>query len=322
MATSPNTQEIHKPRRHTARAAVAAAILLEQAIPGMAAIDNTATSTGTYNSTTVTSNTSPASVNVTPASSKLEITVKAVSAGPTSTGGITNAGDTITYTYTVRNAGNVTLTNVTPVEAATQPTFNGVTGTGSWGAFSPAPQTLNPNATQTFFRTYTITDLDAYRAATLPSTGANLVSNTATATGNFGASTVVSTAPNASQTVTAKIDGVGTLLLAKSRVLNDLPVTNGTADLNETVTYTYTVTNTGNAPVTAVTVSDVHGDAAHGGPTTIVAPTITSEALQSGAPFPGSSDAAINGVYDTLAPGATVTFTYTHTVTQAEVDGG
>jgi uncharacterized repeat protein (TIGR01451 family) len=311
--------------KYGARAAVAAAFLLEQAVPGMATIDNTATSTGTYNAGTVTSNTSSQSVPVTASAPKLEITVKSVSAGPTialgSQASLTDAGDTITYQYTVQNTGNVTLTGVTPVD--TGPTFNGVAGAGSWaGAFSPAPVSLNPGATQTFFRTYTIAALDAYRAATVPTTGASLVSNTATATGLKGATVVNSTAPNASKTATAKIDGVGKLLLTKAKVLNDTVTVNGTADKNETVTYTYTVQNVGNAPITSVTVSDVHGDAAHGGPTTVIAPTITNETLQGGAPFPGSADAAINGIYDTLAAGATVTFTYTHTVTQAEVDGG
>jgi hypothetical protein len=326
MATTTARQSTRR-RKYGTRAAVAAALMLEQAMPGIAAgIDNTATSTGTYNSGTINSNTSSANVLVTAASAKLEITAKAVSAGPTINGPggqatLTDVGDTITYQYTIKNTGNVTLTGVTPVD--TGPTFNGVAGTGSWAAaFSPAPVTLNPNATQTFFRTWTLSNLDAYRAATVPTTGASLVSNTATGTSLFGATTINTTAPNASKTVTTKIDGVGKLLLAKSKVLNDTLIVNGTGDLNETVTYTYTVTNTGNAPVTGVTISDVHADATHGGPTTIVAPTITSEALQVGAPFPGSADAAINGVYDTLAPGATVTFTYTHTITQAEINGG
>jgi hypothetical protein len=325
MATATARQSTRR-RKYGTRAAVAAALMLEQAMPGIAAgIDNTATSTGTYNTGTITSNTSSANVPVTAASSKLEITAKSVSAGPTINGPggqatLTDVGDTITYQYTLKNTGNVTLTGVTPVD--TGPTFNGVAGTGSWAAaFSPTPVTLNPNATQTFFRTWTLSDLDAYRAATVPG-GSSLVSNTATGTSSFGATTVATSAPNASKTVTAKIDGVGKLLLAKSKTLNDTLIVNGTGDLNESVTYLYTVTNTGNAPITGVTISDVHADATHGGPITIVAPTITSEALQAGAPFPGSADAAINGSYDTLAPGATVTFTYTHTITQAEINGG
>ena len=56
---------------------------------------------------------------------------------------------------------------------------------------------------------------------------------------------------------------------------------------------------------------------------------ITSEALTSDGPLLASTGAtstddatADNGIWGTLQPEAVVTFTYVHTVTQTEVDGG
>ena len=50
-----------------------------------------------------------------------------------------------------------------------------------------------------------------------------------------------------------------------------------------------------------------------------------NEVLSTAGPIPGSVDTTTplnNGVWTTIQPGASVTFTYAHTVTQAEVDGG
>jgi methionine-rich copper-binding protein CopC len=63
-----------------------------------ATIDNTATAAGVYNGNPVVSNTATVSVDVSSALPGLEVTKV--------------AGTLVTYTYTVRNAGNQTLTNV------------------------------------------------------------------------------------------------------------------------------------------------------------------------------------------------------------------
>ena len=60
-----------------------------------------------------------------------------------------------------------------------------------------------------------------------------------------------------------------------------------------------------------VTVAD-----AHNGSGTFVGPTNETPVL----PVNGSTDAGVNGSWDSLAPGDTVKFTATYTVTQQDVD--
>ncbi len=80
------------------------------------------------------------------------------------------------------------------------------------------------------------------------------------------------------------------------------------------VTYTYTVTNNSTVTVTDINLNDVHNAS---GP----APVPSNEQLTDVAPLSDSTDAtANNGVWTTLGPGDTVTFTATYTVTQADVD--
>ena len=96
--------------------------------------------------------------------------------------------------------------------------------------------------------------------------------------------------------------------------------TTGKADVGEVVTYTFTVTNTGNVPMTGISVADVHVGV------TIPAGSVSGETLVSDgplAPTTNSTDAtANNGTWSVLQPGAVVKFTWTHTVTQAEFDAG
>ncbi len=75
--------------------------------PSFATIDNDATATGTYAGLPVISNTASVQVSVTPAAPALVVTKTATPD--------TNvpAGTTVTYTYTVQNAGNQMLTNIT-----------------------------------------------------------------------------------------------------------------------------------------------------------------------------------------------------------------
>ncbi len=92
------------------------------------------------------------------------------------------------------------------------------------------------------------------------------------------------------------------------------------ADLNtnvsvgQTVTYTYDVTNTGDVTISNIDLSDSHnGNGA--------APVPGSEVLQNDvAPIGNSNDSAVDGIWDTLAPGDTVRFTATYVVTQGDVD--
>jgi uncharacterized repeat protein (TIGR01451 family) len=304
--------------RHAYRVTASTAALLLAAAsisPAYATIDNTATASGTYNGNTTTSAGDTETVPVVPGTPSL--TVDKAAAVPTtnlgSNNSITDTGDTITFTYTVTNTGNVTLTSATPVD--TGPTFGGAPGTGGSLSFtltSAGGTTLDPGEAATFEAVYTLTQLDVLRAAGTT----DAVSNTATASGTFNGNTTTSAGDTANTTITAG----PALSVVKSSVINESGTADGFAAVGETITYTYTITNTGNVAMTGVTVNDVHEGQA------LASTSFTGEALVSDGPLASelvpitSTDAANNGIWDTLQPGAVITITYVHTVTQAEVD--
>jgi uncharacterized repeat protein (TIGR01451 family) len=299
--------------RRFAASTLAITLFISQVTPAFASIDNSAIVSGTYGASTTIYGPSAATVDVAPAAGALTITKAAGS--PTITAGdiaITDVGDTILYTYTVKNTGNVTLTAVTPVD--TGPTFNGFAGTGSLGVFSPASATVAPGITQIFTATYTLSNVDAYHGAGV-SAG---VANSANATGKTPAlATINTTIPG---TATTTIIAGPKLSVGKVAVLDD---TNGTiatkAEVGEYIDYTYTVANIGNVAMTNIKITDTHEGAA------LLPGTVKNETLFIAGPIPGSVDEVVpvnNGTWVTLQPGATIKFTYHHLVTQAEVDGG
>jgi uncharacterized repeat protein (TIGR01451 family) len=248
------------------------------------------------------------------------VTVTKSVAAPTIAAGsnatITDAGDTVTYTYVVKNVGSVTITQAFPSDAG--PKFNGINGTNALSAFSPAAGvTLVAGASQSFTATYTLSLTDVKNGVGI----ANGVTNTAAATARNPANAVI-TAPNSSATTTIVASPI--LTLSKTFVLTDTGgLTPAKADLNELVTYTFTISNTGNVPISAISISDLHGTPS------VLVPNggggITSETLTVIGPYGAgaSSDATANdGIWTLLAPGATITLTWPHTVTQAEIDNG
>ena len=266
---------------------------------------------------TATSSNATASTSITVVAG---LTVTKTAAAPTIAAGtsatITDAGDTITFTYVLKNVGSVVLTTAFPSDAG--PKFNGIAGTNSLGAFSPAGAvTLAVGASQTFTANYVLSLTDVKNAVGIT----NGVANTASATAKSPANATI-TAPNSSATTTVNASPI--LKIVKSFVLTDTGgLTPAKADLNETVTYTYTVSNIGNVPISTISVSDLHGT-----PGVVVplgAGGITMDTLTVPGPYgaAASPDATPNdGIWSTLAPGATVTFTYVHTVTQVEIDKG
>ncbi len=85
--------------------------------------------------------------------------------------------------------------------------------------------------------------------------------------------------------------------------------------VGQRVTYTYTITNTGNEVIRNVAVGDAHNAA---GP----APTPADETLLTDNRTQGDSTDAVadDGVWDVLAPGDVITFTGTYVVQQADID--
>ncbi|MFD0917583.1 hypothetical protein ACFQ14_14330, partial [Pseudahrensia aquimaris] len=145
-------------------------------------------------------------------------------------------GDVITYTYTLRNTGNVTLDSVAPTD-------NHVAA-GTLGPITPAAVTLEPGDEQVFTASYTVlqADIDAGTAIT----------NTATANATPRNGTLTPPTADAQVSVSASTP---TLTITKTpSVLSD-------ADVGDTVTYTYEVVNTGNITIDDVLPVDAHNGA-------------------------------------------------------------
>ena len=83
------------------------------------------------------------------------------------------------------------------------------------------------------------------------------------------------------------------------------------AEPGDVITYTYTVTNTGNVPVTAITLSDTDNSASPD-----LVPAFVALVNTSG----NSSNPENDNTVEVLWPGDQATFTATLTVTQADVD--
>jgi uncharacterized repeat protein (TIGR01451 family) len=309
--------------RHLAGvSSLAIMLVFSQVTSAYATIDNTATPAGTYNALPVpTVNSSTVNIPVTPAAPTLTVVKTAGVPVDTTADGIIGAGDKITYTYVVTNTGNVTINAARPTDVG--PTFATIAGTGTLSAFTPVNANLAPGANQSFTATYTLSAVDAYRAAGIAKVAVGdanrAVENTASATGTPVIGTLGAVTPSLAET---QIPGNAAMSVLKTWAFftpgGDVN-SNGKADKGDKIVYTYTVTNTGNTTITGVTMADTH----EGVP--LAAGTVTNEALVSDGPLaPGtvSSDAAVNASYDTMRPGAVIRFTYTHTVTQAEVDAG
>ena len=145
--------------------------------------------------------------------------------------GLTDAGDTIQYTFTVTNTGHVTLHNV------------GVTDSKA-GAVNCPQTTLAPgdSETCTAVNPYTITAADVTAGG---------VDNSATAQGTTpGSNTVIVSNPSTTHTPTTA--PAPSLSLVKSASPSDAAAyTPG-----QTITYHFAVTNTGNVPMNNITINE------------------------------------------------------------------
>ena len=211
-------------------------------------------------------------------------------------GPATAADDVVTYTFEVKNVGTGPATDVTIDDAGaytdtTQPGFSGSGTLGSISSCSPIslPGTLAADESTTCTASYTVTqaDIDA----------GDSILNTATASGTAPDDSAVTSSP---ADATVEVSQDPQLTLDKSASPNDA------LTKDETLTYSFTVTNSGNVTVHGISIDD--GDAY----TDATAPGFSGTGTLSAVDCPDT----------TLDPGAVTICTATYTVTQADVNAG
>lgn len=191
---------------------------------------------------------------------------------------VADANETINYSFTVRNIGNTTLTNVSINDSKIE------------GTDPESVATLAPGAEATFSGSYKVTQDDVDGNGT---DGSGVIRNTATASGNTaGQDEPIESEKSSTNTpLPAQTSSIG---LKKTSELDDSN-DNNVADVDESIKYSFTVTNTGNTTLTNVSIADEFDfDGAGIDPTTI----------------------------DSLAPGDSATFSANYTVKQSDVDAG
>jgi uncharacterized repeat protein (TIGR01451 family) len=272
---------------------LAAALALSTTSASYAALSNTAEATGTPAAGTLTNPTDTLNLPVAAKDPKYTV-VKSVVSTTTSNGATasqTDGLDVITYQYVVDNTGNVTLSGVALTDAG--PTFDGNAATNALSALTLTAGDTNANnlleTTEiwTYTATYILAQADVDNSAGVTDGVANAV-------------VAVANDPQG----TPALQDVGTDLIASTTIpavpaltIDKTADTAGPLVVGQVVNYTYLVTNTGNVTITGV---DVNETSFNGTGTPVPNPTTV-----------GST---------TLAPGGTVTFTASYTVTQADID--
>ena len=230
-------------------------------------------------------------------------------------------GATITYTYTVTNTGNVTLNNVSLTDVhegtGTAPTPGSMTLTDNGGgstdnAADQIYDSLGLLDVVTWTSTYVVTQADVDNQ--LDNDLDNTVTVSATpAAGAFDGG------DDLDDTEEVDLEDNPSLAITKvATLLDGAPLADpltANATVGQVITYTYTVTNDGNVPVSNITLSDAHGGSGPA-PTPVEVPL---SLVDNGVAL-DSSDASVDNSWDVLGPLDVVTFTGTYTVTQTDVD--
>ncbi|MDP9904650.1 beta strand repeat-containing protein [Arthrobacter bambusae] len=190
-------------------------------------VNNSATATGTKpDGTTITSAPSTTSTPLVVATPALSLVKTAT---PTT---VTGPGQSVAYSFVVKNTGNVDVSSIAVNETA-------FSGTGTLSAVTCAATDLAPGASTTCTATYTTTQADV---------DAGKITNTAVATGlgaPYGSN--VTSAPS-SATVTASQSPSITIVKAASPA--------SFSNVGNTISYSFLVTNTGNVTLNGVGVND------------------------------------------------------------------
>lgn len=181
-----------------------------------------------------------------------------------------DVGDSIEYTFTVSNTGNVTLTNVTMTDPLVSVAGNPIAS-------------LDPGETDSITITGSLT-------LTQDMINSGSVYNMAQVSGTSPSSSVVTDDDDTTVSITPD----PSISLTKTGTLHDDVVSpGGQVNVGDTITYVFTITNTGNVTLHELTVEDP-GVTLSNSPVTIDL-------------APGQSNSTITG---------------THTLTQDEIDSG
>jgi uncharacterized repeat protein (TIGR01451 family) len=216
-------------------------------------INNSATASAkSPTNTTVTSNLSTASVIAAQAAA---LTLSKA-ASPTAVSAI---GAPITYTFTVTNSGNVTVTGL-----AISDTFTAPAGP-PLAPITCAVTTLAPGAQTACTASY---------AATAADFNVGTIRNSATATGRDPGNAVVTSNPATASVATNQIASLGLLKSASPT---------GVSSVGAPVTYSFAVSNTGNVTVTGLTIADAFTAPSSGSAPTVTCPVTTLTAAGTGA---------------------------------------
>jgi Domain of unknown function DUF11 len=194
--------------------------------------------------------------------------------------------------------------------------------TGAGAAITSAALSFTATANSAYSLTETMaagsTSLLTGYAQTVVCTNANTTGTNVSGLITIPINFTIQAADDVSCVITNNGTPTPALVITKTYSTAPSPVVVG-----QTVTYTYTIKNTGNVPVTSVQVKDMHGTPAV--QIAVGGTGIKNESLSIPGPLgiAASPDTTANdGIWSTLAPGATAQFIYIHTVTQAEIDHG
>jgi uncharacterized repeat protein (TIGR01451 family) len=215
-------------------------------------------------------------------------------------GKIDSPADDITYTITVVNDGNVTLTGVNTsdsvVGALSTHTETGGTGTNG-------DNILNVGETWTYTAVYDTHQSDIDNRGNVDGTADDNIHNLASITTTQGAS--------GSASADVPIDYHPSVTLVKAGTFQD-DNNDGYAEVGEHINYTFTVSNTGNVTLHNSTVTDTDGVTVAGSPIPSLAPGGSDNTTWSGTYAITSTDIS-NGYRDNTA---------TVTATEASASSG
>ena len=183
---------------------------------------------------------------------------------------VSAAGQTVAYSFLVNNTGNVTITGLQINETA-------FSGTGAAPVITCPVTTLAPTESTTCTATYAVIQQDI---------DAGSITNTATASGTDPVGGTTTSPPD-----TATVTSTATAALLSAKTVTSPTPSLGSYALGDTISYQIVVTNSGQATLTNVVVSDP-----------LLTPSTTT--------------------CPTLAPGATCTLTGTHVVTLSDATAG